>query len=170
MTQRELTVAYSLEPLSTFRVPISLRMPAASVNDNEAQCSADWTNGTTIQFVAFSVNHFSEVNFLMPAEFSVNDESTYACLFSHGARQMSTAVTKLGGSSMLDRFNYTLHLRCKIPEELQTSDHNSITFILGESLIHIRDFTDCDLLILQIWETVNNISFVFVEVIRHSEI
>ena len=143
MTPRKQPIPYFVEPSSIFRGPILARMPATSVDDNEAQCSADWINGTTVQFVAFSVNHFSEVNFLMPAEFSINNESAYACLFQHGARQMNTAVTKLGGSSVLDKFNFTLHLRCKIPEELQTSAHDSITFILGEFSIDIRDFSDC---------------------------
>ena len=162
MAQAKRSLQYVVNLLPSFS--------SAIASNNEAQCSADWINGTTMQFVAFSVNNFSAVYFLMPYEFSVNNESAYACLFDHDARQVSTAVTKLGGSSLLDRFHHTLHLRCSIPGEIKRSAHDSITFTLGESLMCIGDVVDFDLLTSKIWETANSTSFVFVEVIRHSAI
>ena len=162
MTQAKRSLQYVLNLLPSLSSTI--------VNDNEAQCTSDWINGTAIQFVAFSVNNFSAVYFLMPYEFSVNNESAYVCLFDHDAGQMNTAVTKLGGSELLDRFNHTLHLHCRIPGEIQRSARDSITFTLGEFLIRIRDVTNFDLLTSKIWGTVNDTSFVFVGVMGHSAI
>lgn len=51
------------------------RLSSTIVSDNDTRCSSDWINGTTMQFVAFAVNNFSAVYFLMPYEFFVNNES-----------------------------------------------------------------------------------------------
>lgn len=72
---------------------------------------------------------------MMPGEYLVNNESAYSCLFRRNAKPITTAVTKLGGPMIVDSSHRTLHLRCKIPEEIKNADHDPVIFTLGKFLL-----------------------------------
>ena len=130
------SVRHEIDTGAQYRDPLLTKTKMIATNgSNNALCSTQWINGTTIQCVAFSVNNFSAVNFMMPAEYSINNESAYSCLFHQNGRQITTAVIKLGGRMVVDVFQRTLHLRCKIPEEIKNTDLDSVVFTLGKFLL-----------------------------------
>lgn len=101
--------------------------------EKESICTTKWVNTSIIQFLAFSVDNFSEVNFIMPHEFSMVNESSLSCILrQHNGTQFITFVHIFGGKSSLDPCNRTLNLRCKIPEEISSNAHDRIQVILGE--------------------------------------
>lgn len=132
---------------------------------DETLCSTDWIKGTTLQFIAFSVNNFSEVNFMMPGEFSGNSESEYKCLFGENSNQIIRPVSKLGGPATLDPTGRTLHLRCKIPDEIKKSAHTSVSMTLGKH--GFGNYHYYTLITFKILEIVNITKFVSVERINH---
>lgn len=106
-----------------------------NLGDDDRHCSTTWINGTRIQFLPFSADNFAVVYFLMPAEFSANNETEYRCLFRRQTRgTISTAVSKLGAPWLLDSHNHTLYLSCKIPVEVSITTRSSATLVLGKSL------------------------------------
>lgn len=132
-------------------------------SDDVNLCSTNWINGSTIQFIAFSVKNFSEVNIMMPAEFSGFSEGEYSCLFHQPVSHISMPVKKLGGSRTLDASRRTLHLRCAIPHEIKNSDRPSVMMTLGKFLFtYVHNYIAQNFKTL---EMVKLIQLVFVELI-----
>lgn len=133
--------------------------------EDESLCSTTWIHGKTFQFVAFAVNDFSEVNFMMPGEFSGINIENYKCLFQQNTSEIATPVTKLGGPTALDASRRTLHLRCEIPEEIAENTAVSTKMTLGKSAF--EKFHYLTFLTFKILERRNATKFVFVEIIKY---
>lgn len=160
----DLLLKQHLSILSTSRNLPFGTLRQANLDKNEPLCSSSWTNGTSIQFIAFSVNNFSEVNFMMPGEFSEINKEKYKCLFHQNGNQTTMPVTNLGGSMVLGPSRRTFHLRCKIPKEIKESSHGYVKMILGK--VSFNNFHNFTLLTLKIWGMVSDMKIIFVEIIN----